>query len=74
MIERVASGSSVVNTVPPLDRNWCSRNANNGRPVCGFMVREPASRVALIAVAQAVGSCPVRSARAVAALSTVVGM
>ena len=45
VICRASSGSSVTYTVSPLDRNWCSRNANSGRPVSGCRARDPARSV-----------------------------
>jgi hypothetical protein len=71
---RVSSGSSDTYTVSPLDRNWCNRNANNGRLVPGCRAFEPASRTERIAATQVCSSSSVRPASSRAARVTVVGL
>ena len=70
---RVFWSSSVTYTVSPLDRNWCSRNANSGRPLSGSLARAPACRVRWIAFSHWSWSAPVWAARSRAARWTVVG-
>ena len=69
---RVFSPSSVTYTVSPLDRNWCSRNANSGRPLCGSLARSRLQRalerlLALVLVraylGRQVAGCPLDGGR-----------
>ncbi len=73
VICRTCSGSRLMWMPSPLERNWCNRKANRGRPVCGSTAAEPARRVVRMASPAAASSMRVTAANRTAARETVVG-